>query len=91
MPPTNGEARPVEPACADRKCPKCGAETEPFEIPAEGLPIEELQLCPACYLVTWHDQAGFHVRQGSPVKVGAGFAGEPDHSSYAHQKRPSFC
>src|SRR5579864_4196549 len=66
-------------------CPKCGAEMEPIEIGVEGLPLEQLQLCPGCYLVTWHDQDGLQVRQGVPMKKGlrppseAGWlAGEPE-------------
>jgi hypothetical protein len=58
---------------------------EPIEIGVEGLPLEELQLCPGCYLVTWSDQDGLHVRQGVPMKNGAGhraksgwLAGEPE-------------
>jgi hypothetical protein len=63
---------PVDPEIADPKCPKCGAEMEPIDIDVEGLPLEQLQLCPDCYLVTWSDQDGLHVRQGVPMKPGAG-------------------
>ena len=83
--------RPLYAACAESTCPKCGTETEPFEISVEVLPLEELKLCPACYLVTWRDQEGFHVRQGLPVKKGANSAIEPDPPFYAQQKRPAFC
>jgi hypothetical protein len=41
---------------------------EPIEIGVEGLALQQLQLCPGCYLVMWHDDGGFHVRQGVPVK-----------------------
>lgn len=44
---------------------------EPIEIAVEDLPIQGLQLCPGCYLVTWVDQHGPHARQGVPVKKGA--------------------
>ena len=30
--------------------------------------MQELQLCPGCYLVIWTDQDGMHVRQGVPMK-----------------------
>lgn len=53
----------------DQRCPKCGTAMEPIEMRAEGLSGQEMQLCPACYLVTWHDQHGFQVRQGVPVKA----------------------
>lgn len=71
-------------AVADLQCPKCGVEMEPIDIEVEGLPIEKLQLCPSCYLVTWSDQDGPHFRQGVPVKPGAPpleadwAAGEPE-------------
>jgi uncharacterized protein with PIN domain len=54
----------------DDSCPKCGAEMEPIEPGEEGPPVERLQLCPTCYLVTWSDREGMHVRQGVPVKPG---------------------
>ena len=68
---------PADPALGDHKCPKCGAEMEPIEMGAAGLSLQELQLCPGCYLVTWSDQDGPHVRQGVPVKPGAQLRGEP--------------
>jgi hypothetical protein len=37
----------------------------------EGPALQNLQLCPACYLVTWTDHDGPHVRQGVPMKPGA--------------------
>jgi len=63
---TTANPRPDE----DGRCPKCGVEMEPIEMSAEGLSVQELQLCPSCYLVTWTDQDGPHVRQGVPVKPG---------------------
>jgi hypothetical protein len=42
---------------------------EPIEIGLEGPPLQQLQLCPRCYLVTWSDQDGLHVQQGLPVKI----------------------
>lgn len=49
------------------RCPKCGAQMEPIEIAVEGLPIEQLRLCPDCYLVEWSDATGGHIEQGIPV------------------------
>ena len=34
---------------------------------ADGLPLQHLQLCPGCYLVTWSDREGPHFRQGVPM------------------------
>jgi Zn-finger nucleic acid-binding protein len=62
---------PTNPQFGEHACPKCGVEMEPIEIGVEGLPIEQLELCPGCYLVTWIDRDGLHVRQGVPVKKGA--------------------
>ena len=72
MPPNNCDPAltPGDPALGDRRCPKCGIEMEPIDIEVEGLPLQELQLCPGCYLVTWSDQDGPHVRQGVPMKPG---------------------
>ena len=68
MPPNNCDPVPTTPDPFDeRRCPKCGEETESIEVGIEGLAIQELQLCPNCYLVTWNDQDGPHVRQGIPV------------------------
>jgi hypothetical protein len=44
---------------------------EPIENGAEGPPVEQVQLCPRCYLVTWTDEHGLHLRQGVPMKDGA--------------------
>jgi Zn-finger nucleic acid-binding protein len=57
-----------DPAVPDDLCPKCGAEMESISVGAEGPPVEQLQLCPRCYLVTWCDKDGLHVQQGLPVK-----------------------
>jgi hypothetical protein len=72
MPPNNCDPvpTPADPAIGDHGCPKCGVEMEPIDIEVEGLPLQELQLCPGCYLVTWSDQDGPHVRQGVPMKPG---------------------
>jgi len=72
MPPNNCDPAPIpaDPALREHACPKCGVEMEPIDIEVEGLPLQELQLCPACYLVTWFDQDGPHVRQGVPMKPG---------------------
>jgi hypothetical protein len=61
---------PVDPAFAESVCPKCGMETEPIESGAEGPALQHLELCPHCYLVTWSDEHGLHVRQGVPMKEG---------------------
>ncbi len=50
---------------------------EPIEVHVEALPVQQLQLCPACYLVVWHDEHGFQVRQGVPVKKNIQACGEP--------------
>jgi hypothetical protein len=50
---------------------------EPIEMGVEGPPIQKLQLCPSCYLVTWSDQNGLHVQQGVPVKKGDNDPGKP--------------
>ncbi len=78
MPPNNYEPAipPLDSTPDDWRCPKCDAAMEPIESHVEGLPLERLQLCPGCYLVMWHDQDGFQVRQGVPVKDGANACGE---------------
>jgi len=43
---------------------------EPIEAGLDGPQVQELQLCPHCYLVTWRDLQGPHFRQGVPVKPG---------------------
>ena len=82
---------PVDLLAMDRECPKCGAETEPIEITIEGLALEQLQLCPACYLVTWRDHEGYHIRQGSPIKQGESGGERPDSLLYAREQRSSLC
>ena len=59
---------PGDRALLDDSCPKCGVEMEPIEVDAGGPAIQQLQLCPACYLVTWSDRNGLHAQQGVPVK-----------------------
>jgi hypothetical protein len=71
-------ASPADPSDRDRQCPKCGVEMEPIEMDAEGLALQELLLCPGCYLVTWTDQHGPHARQGVPVKPGDKSRSEPN-------------
>jgi hypothetical protein len=66
------EPTPGEPVPMESGCPKCGAVMEPIEAAVEGLQLEDLQLCPHCYLVIWRDQGGFQTRQGVPMKNGAG-------------------
>ena len=49
------------------RCPKCGAQMEPIEVAVEALRIEQLRLCPDCYLVEWSDATGGRIEQGIPV------------------------
>lgn len=74
MPPNNCDPEPYRDKFAfdDHRCPKCGTETESIRTGAEGPPVENIELCPACYLVTWSDKDGLHLRQGTPVKKGEG-------------------
>jgi len=74
---------PIDRAMVDDGCPKCGTEMEPIEMGVEGPPIQKLQLCPCCYLVTWSDQNGLHVQQGVPVKKGANAPSERSRSADA--------
>ena len=62
----------LSPASAEKgeDCPKCGAVMEPIDPAMEGPDVEQLQLCPTCYLVMWKDETGFQVRQGVPVPNG---------------------
>ena len=48
-------------------CPKCGAEMEPIETTVEQLPLQDVRLCPNCYLVSWNGAGGVQFRQGVPV------------------------
>ena len=61
-----------DPASGNDHCPKCGAEMEPIEVAVEELPIQQLHLCPSCYLVTWSDRDGPHFRQGVPIRENVG-------------------
>jgi len=56
---------------------------EPIEMGAEGPPIQKLQLCPVCFLVTWSDQNGLHVQQGVPVKKSGKAPPKPSASADA--------
>jgi hypothetical protein len=69
MPPNNYDPAPtpVNPTLGEHRCPKCDVEMEPIETAADGPALQQLELCPSCYLVTWSDQAGLHVRQGVPM------------------------
>jgi len=73
MPPNNYDPAPIpiNPASGGHDCPKCGVEMEPIEVGIEGPPLQELQLCPKCYLVTWSDEHGLHLRQGVPMNGSA--------------------
>jgi hypothetical protein len=61
----------ADPEQDESKCPKCGVEMERIETRAGGPQVRELQLCPQCYLVTWRDQDGLHLRQGVAMNRGA--------------------
>ncbi len=54
---------------AAHTCPKCGAEMEAIETADERLSLQQLHLCPNCYLVAWNDEDGLQFRQGVPVKT----------------------
>jgi hypothetical protein len=71
MPPNNCDPAhtPVDPG--DHACPKCGVEMEPIETTVEGPQVQQLQLCPICYLVTWSDSASLHVQKGVPMEKDA--------------------
>lgn len=76
---------PVDPMPGNDHCPKCGAGMEPIEVAVEELPIQQLHLCPGCYLVTWTDLDGAHFRQGVSMKENTApgsetswLAGEPE-------------
>ena len=58
---------PVAALHDDNNCPKCGATMEIIDVQVETLPLNEVHLCPSCYVVTWLDDTGFQVRQGVPV------------------------
>jgi hypothetical protein len=62
---------------AEQTCPNCGSEMEPIDIAVEGLALEQLRLCPRCYLVAWNDEKGMQTRQGVPVRENADLSGKP--------------
>jgi uncharacterized protein with PIN domain len=70
-PQVSGERVSGDRLLTDASCPKCGTEMEPIDNGAEGPAVEHVQLCPQCYLVTWTDEHGLHLRQGVPMKDGA--------------------
>ncbi len=78
---------PADLVLDDGRCPKCGVEMEPIESDVEGLTVEHLRLCPACYLVTWSDADGIHMRQGVPVKKD----GQPPGDSNWSAGEPEKC
>ena len=69
---------PGDAQLSDSRCPKCGNEMEPIEVGVEGPPLQELQLCPGCYLVTWTDHDGPHIRQGVPVRKDIDLRRDPE-------------
>jgi hypothetical protein len=50
---------------------------ESIETDMKAPPLEQLQLCPRCYLVIWSDEAGLHIRQGVPMKEGGSPVSDP--------------
>ncbi|MEO8051053.1 MAG: hypothetical protein ABI833_11620 [Acidobacteriota bacterium] len=52
----------------DARCPRCTSEMEAIETDIVDVPLDDLRLCPNCYLVTWNDQRGHHTQQGVPVQ-----------------------
>jgi hypothetical protein len=82
---------PIGPRSGGSACARCGTETEPIETNMDGVPVEQLELCPECYLVTWRDDEGFHVRQGLPAQGGVGSMPAPEHLFYAHERRSLLC
>jgi hypothetical protein len=84
MPRNNCDPAPIppDPESGDQRCPKCGVEMEPIESNVEGLPLQQLQLCPGCYLVIWSDLDGLHVRQGVPMgPMGTSIGDDADKDS----------
>ena len=76
----------------DHQCPNCGAATESIEAGEEELHFQQLQLCPVCYIVTWRDEDGVHIRQGLPLKERAPAGGpEQDPVPCVYQQRPGLC
>ena len=53
------------------ECPRCGTEMELIDSTVRDVVMDDLRLCPQCYLVTWRDQTGVQTRQGVPLKEGA--------------------
>jgi hypothetical protein len=83
MPPKKCDSAvtPIDSLLEYQACPKCGFAMEPIDTGVDGPPVKQLQLCPACYLVTWSDQDGLHARQGVPVKKGVSPQGESKGSN----------
>jgi len=79
MPPNNYDpaGKFLSAVLGDEDCPKCGTLMEAVDIEVEELPIQQLRLCPGCYLVTWNDENGFQSRQGVPMKKGFGPDSDP--------------
>ena len=64
---------------------------EPVDIQVEDLPIQQLLLCPECYLVTWNDESGFQSRQGVPMKKGFSPDADPRGSIDLQGRKPPEC
>jgi len=41
---------------------------EPIDSAVDHVLLDQLRLCPECYLVAWNDRTGLQTRQGVPVK-----------------------
>jgi hypothetical protein len=80
MPPNNCDpaAALLDPAPGESACPRCGVQMESIASGVEGPPFHELQLCPGCYLVMWHDEDGFQIRQGAPMRAQRVRSAPPD-------------
>jgi hypothetical protein len=64
----NSDARftPTDPLKGEG-CPKCGLEMESIDTCPGAPSLQQIRLCPNCYLVMWSDQTGLHIRQGVPM------------------------
>jgi hypothetical protein len=64
---------------------------EPIDNVPDGPPVEQLLLCPQCYLVTWIDEHGRHLRQGVPMKDGVPVNKSADGGSTWMAEEPKEC
>lgn len=59
--------QPAYPQTLGLICPRCGATMEEIENGFDELPLEQMRLCPSCYLVAWRDDAGEQFGQGTAL------------------------